>query len=74
MIPTRKRHIPASDQHIYHHHDKQEVSVTVTFEKNTKGYNYGATVSGVATVDEAINLLMLAKLQLQQKLDGEPAS
>ena len=45
------------DQHIYHHDANAGPTITVKAEKNTKGFNYEAAVSGAATVEQAMTLL-----------------
>lgn len=40
------------DTHTYHHNDDQP-RVSVKVEKNTKGYNYEASVSNCASVETA---------------------
>ena len=45
------------DQHVYHHNDaNQEPTINTSVEKNTKGYNYSATVVGARSVEEAMKL------------------
>lgn len=44
-------------QHVYHHNDSDHPTVNVSVEKNSRGYNYSATVIGCKTVAEAIKLL-----------------
>lgn len=53
------------EQHIYHHSDSDGARINVKVEKNTKGFNYEATVTGAKSVDEAIALLRDAQAQLQ---------
>lgn len=45
------------DQHIYHHNDPTDLRINVKVERNTKGYNYEATVVGAKSIDEAIRLV-----------------
>ena len=49
----------SDEQHVFYHHEKAEYLpvVSVTIEKNTKGFNYSASVSGCATVEQAMQLL-----------------
>ena len=53
------------DQHIYHHSDSDGARISVKFERNTKGFNYEASVSGAKSVEEALALLndAIAKLR-----------
>lgn len=62
-----------NDQHVYHHYDNDGARVNVSFEKNSKGFNYSATVTGAKNVEEAITILLNAKEQLQKNF-GEPVS
>lgn len=57
------------DQHIYHHNDSDGARVNVKVEKNTKGYNYEATVTGAKSVDEAMALLNDAVAKLKATYD-----
>jgi len=59
------------EQHIYHHSDNDGARITVKVEKNTKGFNYEASVSGAKTVDEALSLLKEAQQKLQAAYGGE---
>lgn len=52
------------DQHIYHHNDNDGAKVNVSFEKNSKGYNFSATVVGASSVEEAMKLLFEANKAL----------
>ena len=52
------------DKHIYHHYDSDGARVTVKVEKNSKGYNWEAAVSGAKTVEEAMQKLKEAEAQL----------
>jgi hypothetical protein len=58
------------DQHIYHHNDSTP-RLSVKAEKNTKGYNFEASVSNAATVDEAMELLQKLTESLQ-RVYGNP--
>jgi hypothetical protein len=61
------------EQHIYHHSDNDGARINVKVEKNTKGFNYEATVTGAKTVDEAIALLKEAQGKLQAEFGGVTA-
>ena len=61
------------DQHIYHHSDSDGARINVKVEKNSRGFNYEATVTGAKTVDEAITILNAAQEKLQAQYGGEPA-
>jgi hypothetical protein len=52
------------DQNIYTHYCTTP-KVTVSVERNTKGYNYSASVNGCETVEEAMKILMDAEIQLK---------
>jgi hypothetical protein len=53
------------DQHIYHHNDNTP-RLSAKAEKNTKGYNWEASVSNAATVDETMELLQKLTDSLQR--------
>ncbi len=54
------------EQHIYHHNDSDGVRINVKVEKNTKGFNYEATVTGAKTVEEAMLALKDAQYRLEE--------
>lgn len=55
-------------QEIHHyHHEDDKTRVNVSFEKNTKGYNFSATVTGAKTIEEAMAMLVAARDQLEQQ-------
>lgn len=56
-----------NEQHIYHHSDSDGVRINVKVEKNTKGFNYEATVTGAKTVEEAMEALKSAQGALEQQ-------
>lgn len=58
------------EQHIYHHYDNDGVRITVKVEKNTKGFNYEASVTGAKTVEEALATLKEAQAKLQATYGG----
>ena len=55
----------SEEQHIYHHSDNDGARINVKVEKNTKGFNYEATVTGAKSVEEAIALLKEAQAKLE---------
>jgi hypothetical protein len=57
-------------QNIYHHYDNDGARVTAKVERNTKGYNWEAAVSGAKTVEEAMTLLVEAESELRSKFGG----
>lgn len=59
------------EQHIYHHSDNDGARINVKVEKNSKGFNYEATVTGAKTVEEAIGLLKDAQQKLQTAFGRE---
>jgi hypothetical protein len=59
------------EQHIYHHSDNDGARINVKVEKNTKGFNYEATVTGAKSVDEALSLLKEVQQKLQAEYGGE---
>ena len=49
------RMIPKGDiQYVFHHYDNDGPRVNVKAEKNTKGWNYEATVTGAVNVHPAV--------------------
>lgn len=58
-------------QHIYHHSDSDGVRINVKVEKNSRGYNYEATVTGAKTVEEAVTILKTAQEQLDKIYGSE---
>lgn len=66
--------VPApTEEHIYHHYDNDGPRVNVSAEKNTKGYNWSATVTGARSVEEAIALLTDAEAKLAEAF-GQPVT
>jgi len=57
-----------NEQHVYHHSDNVP-TVNVKVEKNSRGYNYSATVEGARSVEEAMTMLQDALSQLSEKYD-----
>lgn len=57
----------APQSHVYHHSEPAEPRVNVKVERNTKGYNYEATVVNARTPEEALALLRttIQKLQVE---------
>ena len=56
-----------NEQHIYHHNDNDAPKVNVSVEKNTKGYNWSATIVGASTVEQAIEMVVKANQELTKK-------
>jgi len=48
-------------QHVYHHYDNDAIRVNVSFEQNSRGVNFSATVVNAKSVAEAILQLRDAK-------------
>ena len=59
------------EQHVYHHYDNDGARINVKVEKNTKGFNYEATVTGAKTVEEAVALLKEAQRKLHLEFGKE---
>lgn len=59
------------DQHIYHHYDNDGPRVNVKVERNSRGTNYEATVTGAASVEEAMALLNDAVARLKAEYGQE---
>lgn len=60
------------ETHVYHHNDDKP-RINVKAEKNTKGYNYEASVTGAASVEEAMELLAKV-MQSLQRTYGSPSA
>ena len=60
------------EQHLYTHSDMDGARVNVKAEKNSKGWNYEAAVSGAKSVEEAMKLLNAATSALAQ-MYGAPS-
>ena len=58
--------MPASEQHVYQHNDAT-ARVSMKVERNSRGYNYEAGVSGATSVDEAMRLLTEAEGALKKR-------
>lgn len=56
-----------NDQHVYYHTEGPKINVKA--EKNTKGWNYEATVTGAADVDQAMSILNEAVHALHARFD-----
>jgi hypothetical protein len=54
--------------HVMHHSDHTPITPTINVkaEKNTKGYNYEASVSGCGSVEQAMTLLDTVMQSLQR--------
>jgi hypothetical protein len=61
-----------NEQHIYHHSDSDGVRINVKVEKNTKGFNYEATVTGAKTVEDAMTALKSAQAALEAQFGAQP--
>ena len=61
-----------SAQHIYHHSDSDGVRISVKVEKNTKGFNYEASVSGAKTPEEALEVVKKVQKSLELQYGGPP--
>jgi len=59
------------DQHIYHHYGEDKPKINVKAEKNSRGTNYEATVTGASSPDEAIALLEETMTKLAAKYSVE---
>ena len=59
------------EQHVYHHNDSDGARINVKVEKNSRGFNYEATVTGAKSVDEAMSLLKEAESRLKAEFASE---
>lgn len=55
-------------QHVYHHTDNDGPRINTSVERNSKGYNYTATVTGARSPEEAMQLLAATLAQLRDLL------
>lgn len=54
-------------QHVYHHYDSPGPKFSTEAERNSRGWNFKASVSGCRSVGECISLLR----QLRRELEAE---
>ena len=59
------------EQHVYHHNDSDGARINVKVEKNSRGFNYEATVTGASSVEEAMSLLKEAESRLKAEFASE---
>jgi hypothetical protein len=59
------------EEHIYHHSDNDGVRISIKVEKNTKGFNYEASISGAKNVDEAFAALRDAQYRLEKEYGAQ---
>lgn len=57
--------------HIYHHRDDDGPRINVSVEKNSKGYNWTATITGASSPANALQWLQWCEENLR-KTYGEP--
>jgi len=55
-----------NEQHVYHHSDLDGPRISVKVERNSRGYNWEASVSGARDAAEAISLLREAEEKLRE--------
>lgn len=55
------------EQHVFNHYDQAAPRINVKAEKNSKGFNYEATVTGAETVEQAMGLLRQAVQALESE-------
>ena len=60
------------DQHIYHHYDSDGIRIALKVEKNTKGFNYEASITGAKSPEEAIVTLKAAQGLLEATYGSPP--
>lgn len=51
-------------QHVYHHNISDGPKVNVKVEKNSRGYNFEVTVTGAASVEDALAMVRDAQAKL----------
>ena len=67
-------HTSDNEQHIYHHSDRDGARVNVKAERNSKGWNYEATVTDAKSPDEAMQLLLQTIASLEAKFGNKQES
>ena len=67
MLPELKEDPAVNTTYVIHKTFDSGPRLNVKIEKNTKGFNYEATVTGAKTVEEAMHILETAEQQLRQK-------
>jgi len=63
---------PENDQHVYHHYTNDVLKISAKVEKNTKGFNYEASVTGATTVDQAMTTLKAMQVALEAEYGTKP--
>lgn len=61
------------ETHVYHHNDDKP-RINVKAEKNTKGYNYEASVTGCESVEQAMTMLDQVMQSLQRTYGAQPTA
>ena len=61
------------EQHVYHHSANEGPRVNVKVEKNSKGYNFEATVLGAETPELALELLRQTVARLEAEYGSKAA-
>lgn len=56
-----------NQQHVYHHSEGPKLNVSV--EKNSRGWNYSATVTNASEVPEAMKILKDAVAALREEFE-----
>jgi hypothetical protein len=63
--PTLQALLSPNTQHIFHHSGSDVPKVNVKVERNSRGYNWEASVAGAESVEDAISLLATAEERLR---------
>ena len=58
---------PGIDQHVYHHVSADSLRVNAKVIRNSRGYNYEATVVNAKTTSEALSILKELTSELQRE-------
>lgn len=56
-----------NDSHVYYHNEPSEPTVSVKAERNSRGVNWEASVSGANSVAQAMELLDEARRELEHR-------
>lgn len=57
----------SNESHVYTHAEKATPTVNLSIEKNTKGFNWGVTVVGAESVEQALALLDKARDEMSHR-------
>jgi len=70
-IPVILDRVAGNEVHHYHHNDDSGPRVNAKVERNSKGYNWEATVTGATSVKQAITMLKDTEFALRNTWSDE---